>query len=54
MIAVINGLLTLLLIFIFLGIWVWAWSSRNRESFEKMASLPLEDDQNEAGGHNVK
>ena len=44
MIASINGLLTLLLIILFLGIWVWAWSSSNKQKFEAMSRLPLEDD----------
>jgi cytochrome c oxidase cbb3-type subunit 4 len=43
MILILNGLLTLLLIIIFLGIWTWAWSGRNKEAFEKMSRLPLEE-----------
>ena len=42
--ATFNGVMTLLLIILFLGIWVWAWSSRNESKFDKMASLPLEED----------
>ena len=42
--ATFNGVMTLLLIILFLGIWVWAWSSRNKSKFDKMASLPLEED----------
>lgn len=43
MMATINGLMTLLLLILFVSIWVWAWSSRNKETFDKMAHLPLED-----------
>lgn len=41
--ATINGLMTVLLLIVFVGIWVWAWNSRNKEVFDKMAQLPLED-----------
>lgn len=43
----INGLMTALLIILFLGIWVWVWSSRNKKTFEKMSTLPLEDEMSE-------
>lgn len=43
MIESINGLMTLLLIILFLGICAWAWSSKNKEKFDRMAHLPLED-----------
>lgn len=46
MMGVINGLMTLLLIILFLGICVWAWSKRNKETFSRMAQLPLEDNDN--------
>lgn len=46
MIPILNGVLTLLLIIIFLGIWAWAWSGRNKETFEKMSRLPLEESEN--------
>jgi len=49
MITTLNGLLTLLLIIIFLGIWAWAWSDRNKEQFNNMSRLPLDND-----GQNVK
>lgn len=45
MMGTINGLLTLLLIIIFIGICLWAWSKHNVEKFERMAQLPLEDDE---------
>ena len=51
MIGLINGLLTALLIVIFVGIWVWAWSSKNKETFDTMAQLPLEDQPYNSGEH---
>lgn len=44
MIESLNGLLTLILLIIFLWICIWAWSARNKDNFEKMAKLPLEED----------
>lgn len=42
--GLVSGLMTLMLIIVFLGIVVWAYSKRNKETFETMANLPLEDD----------
>ena len=39
-----SGIITGLLLVMFIGIWIWAWSKNNKEAFDKMASLPLEDD----------
>ncbi|NND82194.1 MAG: CcoQ/FixQ family Cbb3-type cytochrome c oxidase assembly chaperone [Gammaproteobacteria bacterium] len=41
--GIVNGIATLLLIILFLGICAWAWSSRNQDKFERMARLPLEE-----------
>ena len=49
MIGLINGILTALLIVIFVGIWIWAWSSKNKETFDSMAQLPLEDQPHNSG-----
>lgn len=38
------GLLTLLLMLLFVGIWVWAWSKERRNTFDRAAQAPLEDD----------
>lgn len=54
MIPIVNGVLTLMLIIVFIGIWGWAWSSRNKASFEKMAYLPLEENDNVDGESDVK
>ena len=46
--GLISGILTALLIIIFIGIWAWAWSSKNKEIFDSMAQLPLEDQPQES------
>lgn len=43
MISMINGIMTALLLIVFVGIWVWAWSKKNKQAFDEMARLPLED-----------
>jgi cytochrome c oxidase cbb3-type subunit 4 len=43
MMGVFNGVMTAILTILFIGIWVWAWSSKNREKFNKMAQMPLEE-----------
>lgn len=42
---ILNGIFTAILLILFIGIWIWAWSSRNKEKFERMSALPLEDEQ---------
>ena len=54
MMATINGIMTLLLLILFIAIWVWAWSSRNKETFDKMAHLPLEDNPQPEEAENVE
>ena len=49
MIGLINGILTALLLVVFVGIWIWAWSSKNKETFDSMARLPLEDQPGNSG-----
>ena len=39
-----SGFMTALLLILFIGICIWSWSSKRKESFERMANLPLEDD----------
>ncbi len=39
----INGVMTGLLLILFIGICVWSWSSKRKDSFDRMAHLPLED-----------
>ena len=39
-----SGLMTGLLLILFIGICIWSWSGKRKESFDRMASLPLEED----------
>lgn len=38
-----SGLMTGLLLVLFIGICIWSWSSKRKESFDRMAHLPLDD-----------
>lgn len=38
------GVITVLLMVLFIGIWVWAWRKKHRQAFDRMARLPMEDD----------
>ena len=51
MIGLINGVLTAVLLIVFVGIWVWAWSAKNKDKFDSMAQLPLEDQPRHSGEH---
>lgn len=42
-----KGIVTLVLLILFIGIWVWSWQKRRKDVFEKMAALPLEDNNEE-------
>lgn len=46
---VFNGVMTGVLLVLFIGIWVWAWSGRNRQKFDEMAKLPLQDANDDTG-----
>lgn len=39
------GVITGLLLIAFLGIWVWAWRPRHKDVFDRMARVPLDDDE---------
>tara|TARA_R110001592_G_scaffold59200_1_gene179566 strand:+ start:11952 stop:12167 length:216 start_codon:yes stop_codon:yes gene_type:complete len=39
-----SGIMTGLLLVLFIGICLWSWSSKRKDSFDRMAQLPLEDD----------
>lgn len=43
MMTTFNGIMTGILIVLFLGICVWAWSSKNKDKFDRMARLPLDE-----------
>ncbi len=40
----ISGILTALLLILFIGICIWSWSSKRKPGFDRMANLPLEED----------
>lgn len=46
--GLISGIFTGSLIVIFLAIWAWAWSKSNKAAFDKMAHLPLEENNEES------
>lgn len=38
-----SGVMTGILIVVFLGIVFWAYSKRNKEAFDEMANMPMND-----------
>ncbi len=42
--ATLSGFMTAFLLILFVGIWIWSWSSGRKTAFDRMAQLPLEDD----------
>ena len=40
----ISGIVTGALLIMFIGIMVWSWSGKRKQAFDRMAQLPLEDD----------
>lgn len=45
-----SGLLTLILMIAFIGICFWAYSPKRKQDFSEAERLPLENDENAAGG----
>ena len=45
MIGLVRGMVTLSLLLLFIGLFIWAWSSRRKNLFDRMAQLPLEEDE---------
>ncbi|MGB5247259.1 MAG: cbb3-type cytochrome c oxidase subunit 3 [Woeseia sp.] len=43
-IGTLRGLLTATLLILFLAVWAWTWSRKRKDTFERMAEMPLEDD----------
>ncbi|HEY0682823.1 MAG TPA: CcoQ/FixQ family Cbb3-type cytochrome c oxidase assembly chaperone [Steroidobacter sp.] len=41
--GIVRGLLTLVLFLAFMTLWAWAWNKNRQHDFERMARLPLED-----------
>ncbi|HET6632883.1 MAG TPA: cbb3-type cytochrome c oxidase subunit 3 [Rhodanobacteraceae bacterium] len=38
------GVITTVLMLTFIGIWIWAWRRSHRETFDRLARLPMEDE----------
>lgn len=38
------GVITVVLMVTFIGIWIWAWRPRHRQTFDRLARLPLADE----------
>jgi len=41
--GLVRGLLTLILFVAFMTLWAWAWNKHRKPEFDRMARLPLED-----------
>ena len=41
--GIFRGLLTLILFLAFMTLWAWAWNKNRQPDFDRMARLPLED-----------
>lgn len=37
------GVITLVLMLLFVGIWIWAWLPSHRQTFDRLARIPLHD-----------
>ncbi len=37
------GVITTILLLVFIGIWIWAWRPWHKKSFDKMAQIPMQD-----------
>jgi cbb3-type cytochrome oxidase subunit 3 len=48
-VGLVRGLLTLILFLAFMTLWAWAWSKNRMADFERMARLPLEDQDSTRG-----
>lgn len=44
----VAGAFIILMMLAFIGIWVWAWLPRHKRSFDALARLPLEEDEDGA------
>jgi cytochrome c oxidase cbb3-type subunit IV len=42
------GVLTVLIMLSFIGIWLWAWLPYHKSDFDRLARLPMGDDENAA------
>jgi cytochrome c oxidase cbb3-type subunit 4 len=40
----VAGVVTVVLMLVFLGIWYWAWRPHHHGTFDRLARLPMSDD----------
>lgn len=45
MMGLVRGMITLSLLLLFVTFVVWAWSGRRKDLFDRMAQIPLDDQQ---------
>jgi cbb3-type cytochrome oxidase subunit 3 len=45
MIGLVRGMITLSLLLLFVTLAVWTWSRRRKDLFDRMAQIPLDDEQ---------
>jgi cytochrome c oxidase cbb3-type subunit 4 len=43
------GVITLVLMLIFIGIWIWAWLPAHHATFDRLARIPMHDDEERSG-----
>ena len=46
----VAGIFIIVMMLTFIGIWIWAWLPRHKRSFDALARLPLEDDDDVGAG----
>ncbi|MEW9571433.1 cbb3-type cytochrome oxidase subunit 3 [Rhodanobacter sp. Si-c] len=44
------GVLIVLMMVSFIGIWIWAWRKYHKPVFDRMAQLPMQDEDMPVGG----
>jgi len=44
MIGILRGAITLALLLLFIALVAWAWSDRRKKLFDRMARIPLDED----------
>ena len=41
------GVIIVVLLLSFIGTWIWAWHSGNKRTFDELARLPMNDEENQ-------
>ncbi len=50
----ITGVIIVLMLVTFIGIWIWAWRKKRKPTFDRLAQLPLELDEQPVTGADTK